>query len=356
MYALLSTLLVAALASGPPTPSAGDMAFAAGDFDSAFLEYNEALTASPDDADANLGLGTIDFYRNDLENAVKYLGRAVQLDPQNARARIRLHAVKTRAANWDGFQIAMKGVGVAIPFVANVSTPILRASANGRPLTFVLDTRADTIEISPDVAGRLKLPAEGGRSVRIDSFATPGLTIRNISGTIAPQQLTAGGRRVDGAIGTSFLYHFLSTIDYAQNRLLLRPRDPSKAFEKSAAKNGGTVVPMWLVADRYIFTRARVNGAPAALFDIDPGDDEGLQVTQSELAAASIAPDASQAFVAQNVALGAFAETNVAGVFLDGNEQYQIFPFAVGGRISRSFFRGMQLTFDFDAMRLIVSR
>ncbi len=356
MYALFTTLIAAALASSPPSPSAGDLAFQGGDFDAAFVAYNAALTASPDDADANLGLGTIDLYRNDLKNAVTYLGRAVQLDPQNTRARLRLHAVKSMGANTSDFQIDMRGAGVAVPFIAVDPQPLVRATVNGHPLTLALDTNAAAVELSPDTADRLKVSTAAPGGVKLDTFATPGLRIRNVWATVADRPMIAGGRRIDGAIGTAFLYHFLSTIDYAQNRLLLRARDPSRALETAATKSGGTVVPMWLVGDRFIFTRARVNGGAAALFNIDTAGAAAVQLTQATLDAAAIAPDATQAFVAQNVALGNFAEANVAGIVLSGNERYSVFPFAVGGTISRGFFRGTQMTFDFDAMKLIVSR
>ena len=86
-----------------------------------------------------------------------------------------------------------------------------------------------------------------------------------------PGLRSAVGTHVDGAIGTSFLDHFLSTIDYRRKLLVLRPASDSAAFEADAAHRNADLRTMWLVGDHFIFATAHVNDAPEALFNIDTG-------------------------------------------------------------------------------------
>ncbi len=90
-----------------PGPSVGDLAFRSGDFDAAGSAYAAAAAANADDANAALGLGTIDLYRNDLDAARTYLSRAATLDPPNPRVQNRLKILAGRVPNAVDYQIAM---------------------------------------------------------------------------------------------------------------------------------------------------------------------------------------------------------------------------------------------------------
>ena len=41
------------------------------------------------------------------------------------------------------------------------------------------------------------------------------------------------GYKIEGIVGTGLLMHFLSTLDYCEGRLVLRPRTGSAAFEQA---------------------------------------------------------------------------------------------------------------------------
>ncbi len=283
---------VALLGAGEaPAPSPGDIAFRHGDFDAAYAAYADAVAANPSDANAALGLGTIELYRNDLATAQRDLGKAAALDLANPRAQARLKAVAGREPNGTDFQIEMPGDRIDIPFLATDPLPVLHAKINGADATLFLDTGAPSLVLTPEAAQRLKVPTKsGGQGVfaggltgsvstgRVDSVAFDGLTVRGIDADVLPAPVELGGRKLDGAIGTVFLYHFLSTIDYVHGRLTLRPRSASPAFEAEAKSGGAAVVPMWLVGDHFIFARANVNQAPAALFNIDTGRFEGIHL------------------------------------------------------------------------------
>lgn len=95
----------------------------------------------------------------------------------------------------------------------------------------------------------------------------------------------------------------------------------------------------------------------------------GVQLTRDALTAAKITPDASRAqdfvggggaaralpFTADSVSIGTFTRKNVPGLYFPDGDQYRIFPFHVDGTVSHVFFRTASLTFDFDAMKMIVS-
>jgi hypothetical protein len=172
---------------------------------------------------------------------------------------------------------------------------------------------------------------------------------------------------VDGVLGTSVLYDFLSTIDYAHRRLILRPKSASAAFERAAAARGATIVPMLLVPDHFIFVRARAGAGPEALYNVDTGGGGiGVQLTKASLDAAGIVPDATHPgdfhggggdahaipFVA-DVTLGERTFRGLPGLYFDAGDQYGIFPFAVAGTLSHELFKRGALTFDFTAMRLV---
>lgn len=63
----------------------------------------------------------------------------------------------------------------------------------------------------------------------------------------------------------------------------------------------------------------------------------------------------TQSFTVPAVSIGAFTEHNVPGLYFPDANQFQIFPFQVGGLLSHEFFRKTELSFDFDAMKLIVT-
>ncbi|HVA29185.1 MAG TPA: retropepsin-like aspartic protease [Candidatus Baltobacteraceae bacterium] len=363
-----------------PAVSAGDAAFAAGNFDAAASAYAAALAANPSDADAVLGAGTVELYRNHLRAARAYLRRALLLDPHPTVARARLNAIERRTAGPHDYRIAFAASFARIPLTTVDPLPTFKAKIDGVPVTLMLDTGGSNIDLSEATIERLHLKTTsagegvfaGGlkakiRSLRIDRFEAPGVSVRGIPGGVVPGAALPG---IDGIVGTDFLSHFLSTIDYAHRALVLRPVTDSTAFRRSAAASGATEVPMWLVGDHFIFARARVNEAPEALYNIDTGGSGiGVDLTKSELTAAGITPDAAHPqymmggggktqllpFTAAVVAMGGMLRHNLPGVYVPSGGLDGLFPFAVAGRISHEFFRHAAVTFDFASMTLVLA-
>ena len=63
--------------------------------------YAEAVTLSPDSADAHYGLATCCFLLGDHESALKHFQEVVRLDPQRATAFINLGALLNRLDRQD---------------------------------------------------------------------------------------------------------------------------------------------------------------------------------------------------------------------------------------------------------------
>lgn len=380
--ALISALLATGMAGAQtPAPARGDAAFAAGNFDAAASAYEAALAANPHDADAELGLGTIELYRNRIAAAREHLRRALVLAPGTSIARARLDAIEQRTGGRGDYRIAFGRPQARIPLVAIDPLPTFKARIDGVPVTLLIDTGAPHIDLNESTVRRLRLATKvtgdgvfaGGlhapiRSVHIDRFEAPGVTVRGIPGGVIPGSGAFPG--VDGIVGTDFLYHFLSTIDYVHRALVLRPVGDSAAFHDAAAASGATAIPMWLVGDHMIFARGRVNAAPDALYSIDTGGPGiGVDLTKSSLAAARISPDAAHPlafrggggvthalpFRAASVALGAFTRRDLPGLYFPSGGLDGLFPFAVAGRISHEFFRRTAVTFDFKSMTLVIT-
>jgi predicted aspartyl protease len=212
----------------------------------------------------------------------------------------------------------------------------------------------------------------GGRTAPVSNGATAGslrvgsITVHGMAVGIAPVPPD-----VDGVLGTAFFERFLTTIDYARGRLILRAKSQSATVESAAAAHGDSVVPMYLVPDHFIFARAHVNDAPEGLFYIDTGGGMvGVDLTKASLDAAHITPVAEHAFsimggggevralpfTAKSVTLGHTTVADVPGIYVPTAELRNGTAFTAAGRLSHAFFRHTTLTFDFTAMKLIVAK
>lgn len=377
---IFSMLLIrVALAQGAPS-SAGAAAFVAGDFNAAAAAYAAAAAKNPDDVDAQLGLGTIELYRNHLSAAREHLQRALTLAPGTPLARARLEAIEMRTGAPADYRITFAGSEARIPLVAIDPLPTFEAKINGRPVRLMIDTGAPNLDLSEAAVKRLHLATSdagqgvfaGGlkahiRSLHVDRFEAAGVTVQSMSGGTIPG--SGGFPGVDGVVGTGFLYHFLTTIDYRNKILVLRPAGDSAAFLASAKAAAAATMPMWLAGDHFILVRAHVNAAPEGMFFVDTGGaGVGVDLTEASLATSGITPDATHAqtmqggggvtevlpFTAASVTVGAVTLHDIPGVYVPGGGMDRLFSFAVAGTLSHEFFRHTAVTFDFASMTLVL--
>jgi hypothetical protein len=343
MQLMLAVALAAVVAQATPvSPSAGDVAFAKGDFKTAFTEYNDAVAANPSDPNALLGLGTLDLYRNDWRNARTYLNRARHLAPSDGRIAARLETLEARLPKPGRYVFDLTSGQTDIPLVAVDPVPVVRATIDGRTFTFIVDTGATSIDLTPQAAQVLGV-ADGGT---IDRIAFPGLTVDNVGASVLSGPLSAGTLPVDGSIGTVFLSHWIPTFDYAHSRLHLRLWEASPELERTAKSEGAAIEQMWLIGDHLLVASTRIGAGRGAQFAIETGESNGT---------VALADATEESFTLPLVSLGKYAQGPVSAVALP-DELFRAVPFRVAGALHSGFFRPATLTLDFAAMNIIVSK
>jgi aspartyl protease len=389
----------------------GDSLLLAGRFADAERALLARYAADSTDYEAALRLGRIALYGNRFAAADRWLNRAIALRPTEpppklllAEALVRRDdftaaAPLLRAANRAQRAEKLESFGAArpnelvastdetrLPFVLTDPLPIVRASINGRDsLYFILDTGGGELILDSIVASSVgavrmgtnmgmfaggQAPVTDGRvdSVRLGDFTLHRVPVRIMN---ARQTGTAVGHRVDGIIGTVLLYHFLATIDYPNNQLVLRRRTPDvvRRFQNDATARGSEVVPMWLAGDHFTFAWGRVNGRPPVLLFVDTGlagggfvasDSTALSLginlsnTQTGTGVGGAGPTQVTWFTVDSIAMGNKVGRNIRGAI--GTIRFrETFGFDAAGIVSHAFFRPYALTFDFDGMRMFLT-
>jgi hypothetical protein len=380
--AIAAIMLAAATSSaGAADPAA---LFQRGDFAAAAAAYEAFLRTHPSDLNAQLNLGAIRLYENDLPAAEPLLRAVTEADRWNPRAG-RLLAELLRRQAEAARRTSVSGGESIVPFVTADPLPVVRVVANGAAANFIVDTGADVI-LEPSLAASLGVKTQaagtgifaGGeqaalRGGMLKSLALGGATAYDVPVHVMTTHAAAlfPALKIDGIVGTTYFERFLVTIDYPHKSLILRPRSAqsSAAFQAQAATAQATVVPCYLVGDHFVMAQAQVNDAPAGLFLFDSGlAGGGLMPSTQLLTAAGISLDQAQAgtgyggggavkavpFVARRIAVGTAVQRDVAGIYTPQGSVFSIFPFTVWGMISNDFLRSYAYTVDFDAMKIVL--
>lgn len=357
-------------------------AFAAGDFVAAEQAYQTTLAASADDVAALTGLARLKLYDERRSEARELAQHAQRLDPGNVEAKRALRGADVRDAAFapEVWRITMPDSGaVDVPFVVTDPLPVVKVTINGVDHLFLIDTGAPDIVLDSDFANELGLKPGGAQTgtfaggaqaafehVVLPAMDVGGVHIEQVPASVLPTRAMSHDRVIDGIIGTGFLMHFLPTLNYAEGLLTLRPRSASADFEASVTD--GQAVPMWLVGDHFLFVRGHVGDGPEALYNIDTGlEAAGIQAKRATLDDAHVAIDETAVqtglggggtvrFIPfkASATIGAVTVDNLDGVYTPDGDQYGLFQFAVAGTISHQFFREKTLTFDFDAMKMVI--
>lgn len=357
-------------------------AFAHGDFAAAAQAYRTQVQTDRADPAALFALAQLALYDNRLDDAKHWLALARAAAPSDPRG-AQLDNVLTMRGDPAVDRLAPHEGPATLPFLATEPLPVVRVTVDGRDATFLIDTGAPNIVLDDGFAAQLGLLVTGdeqgtfagGRHAPVKQTMVASLGLGSwVLSHVPASVLPIGGilgkdRPVDGILGTGLFSRFIATIDYRNARLVLRDRTDSPAFEAHAVAQGATIVPMWLVGDHYVFVRAAAGNGPPGLFNVDTGGTFGVQLTKAALDAAGVTLDADHtslgvggggatAFVpfTTSVTLGDDTQPNVPGVYMPQGDQYGIFPFEVAGTVSRDFFTNAALTFDFQAMRLVIER
>lgn len=399
--------------------------YRAGRFPEAAAAYGRALDADPDDVETLTGAGTVALLGNRLDEATKWLEAAVSRSPDHARA---LQDLAEAAYRRDDFRAAaawlrrlaalvgeeqrrqIEGVArnlhafdgrtpyrveggareVRVPFEITDPLPVVNVTLEGGvTVPFFIDTGGHEVFVDQALARDLGLPVHGesqitgagDKTATIGHGRLPAVTLGDVRYFDLPVTLLdlthaqIGGIDVRGVIGTAFLYHHLSTIDYPGGALILGPRTPDhlRAFERQASRQQQHVVPFWLSGTHFILSWGTVNGSAPMLLFVDTGG-AGIGFTAplstiERVGGITLRHDDAYTdhgaggstrvvpFDVDELTLGGVTARHVKGVYLPEAAGFlpdDVHEFSVGGIVTHEFFRRYALTFDFDGMRLFL--
>ena len=398
--------------------------FEAGKFAEAGKIYSKIVAKNPKDHSATLQLGRIALLSNKLDDAQKLLEKAIALEPGDADAKVMLAEVFYRRDDFQKAVTALRGLDLSnnklirdqyptlniatlesfngqtpyelegngtstrVKFVKTDPLPIVNVRVNGgKEVNFFIDTGGSEVTLDTEFAKELGVPQlgsvqgtfSGGQHAqvqlgRIDSLTLGDWTIKNLPAAMLPlRQLSEGFgvKQIDGIIGTTLFYHFLTTLDYPHGELVLRRKDVKnlEEFKKSPGKR--VVVPIWMAADHFMVGWGRVETLPPSLLFVDTGlMGAGVKLAESVIKKAGIKLDESKAaegaggggtlkivpYTVHHLSLGDIKEQNVQGVY-DGPFPWEnMFGFHLAGMVGHEFFKPYAVTFDFQNMRIFLQR
>ena len=283
--ALASIVIVPCSSPGQATPQpkqsgidSADQLFEAGKFAEADKLYSQIVAQNPKDYSATLQLGRIALLSNRLDDAQKWLEKAMTLKPDDTDPKVMLAEVFYRRDDFQKAAASLKGVDVSsnklileqyptlnvamlesfkgqtpyelngngtstrVKFVKTDPLPMVNVRVNGgKEVTFFIDTGGSEVTLDTDFAKELGVPQfgavqgtfSGGQHAevqlgRIESLTLGDWTVKNVPTAMLPlRQLSQGFgvKQIDGIIGTTLFYHFLATMDYPRGELVLRRKD-----------------------------------------------------------------------------------------------------------------------------------
>ncbi|SEG19076.1 Tetratricopeptide repeat-containing protein [Nonomuraea solani] len=404
MLTLLPSESATALSSPGGEP---DRLFRAGRFAEADRAYARLLRANPADAHALARRGRIALLANRFERAERFLTEAIRLAPGDAFSKRQLAECHIRQDDLPPAVPLLQGTGdqmdaaeavqyasvtgapyrlqgaqqTRLPFVGVDPLPSVRASVNGgEPQTFLIDT-GGTLALSTTTAERAGL-----RAVSTSTTHPAGQTLTTYHGVMPSfglGDITLGtvpvvwydlrmpnlpdGTRPAGVIGTTLLYHFIATMDYAEQALVLRRKTAAQARQAwaEAAGRGAGRLPLWLAKDHVPCTLGSVNDYGPGVASVDTGGmGLGILMTEDGAKRAGVEIDydhpqnsggmPSYPITPARISLGRAVGRNVPGV-VGAWPWLDMFGFETVGNFTHEFFRSRAITFDYAGMNFYVT-
>jgi hypothetical protein len=401
----------------------GNLLFQSGKFAEAGEIYARIVAQDPNDYAAIVQLGRIALLANRLDDAQMWLDRAIALHPDDADAKVMLAEAFWRRDDFQKAAAALNGVDVSsnqlliaqypalnvaklesfkgetpyevqgegqltrAKFLKTDPLPLVSVRVNGgEEVTFFIDTGGSEVALDTEFAKELGLPQfgdvqgtfSGGQNAkvqqtRIDSLALGDWTVKNLPAiTIALRQLSEsfGVKRIDGILGTTLFYHFLTTLDYPQGELVLRRKDANSLQQFAAESSTRSIaVPFWMASDHFMVGWGRVETLPPTLLFVDTGlAGAGAKLAEPVIKQAGIKLEEDKAYegaggggklrivpyTVSRLSFGDIEERNVPGLY-DGPFPWEgSFGFNLAGMVGHDFFKPYAVTFDFEGMRIFL--
>jgi hypothetical protein len=407
-----------------PEMVSADRLFQAGKFAAAGKHYSHFLTQNPNDYSATLQLGRIALLSNQLDDAQKWLEKAISLKPGETDTKVMLAQAfylrddfQKAAAALNGidlsnnklvseqypmlnvamfesfkdqrpYQLRGNGTSTHVKFVKTDPLPVLNVRINGgKEVTFFIDTGGSVVALDTEFAKELGVPQfgavqgtfSGGQHAevkigRIDSLTLGDWTIKNLPTAMLPlRQLSEGFgvKQIDGIIGTTLFYHFLTTMDYPRGELALRRKDARNLEEFKKSPGERVAVPIWLASDHFMVGWGRVEKLQPTLLFVDTGlMGAGVKLAEPIIKEAGIKLEENKAtegaggggtlkivpYTVHQLSFGDIKEENVPGLY-DGPFPWEnMFGFHLAGMLGHDFFKQYAVTFDFQNMQIFLQR
>jgi len=401
--------------------SAGQL-FRAGKFSEAGKLYSQVAAQNPKDYSAILQLGRIALLSNRLDEAQKWLETALALQPENADAKIILAEAFYRRDEFQKAASALNGIDVSsnklireqyptlnvamfesfkgqtlyelkgngtstrVKFVKTDPLPVINVRVNGgKEVTFFIDTGGSEVTLDTTFAKELGVPLfgavqgtfSGGQHSevqlgRIESITIGDWTVKNVPTAMLPlRQLSTGFgvKQIDGIIGTTLFYHFLTTMDYPRGELVLRRKSAETLDEFTRSTGKRVAVPIWMASDHFMVGWGRVETLSPTLLFVDTGlMGAGVKLAESVINEAGIKLEQNRAtegaggggklkivpYTVHQLSFGDIKEENVQGVY-DGPFPWEnMFGFHLAGMVGHEFFKPYAVTFDFQNMQIFL--
>ena len=289
----------------------------------------------------------------------------------------------------------------AMPFLMTDPLPVMSLEFNGVPIQVFFDTGADMFCLDNEIVtalgiewvARAKGSFGGGKQSeigfgKVDSVKLGQVTLKHVPIMIMPTKrfskaFQKGRYTIGGIIGTAALHQFLSTVDYKNERLILREKTDANARKWRDEIKGRIAdeVPFVLAMSHLMMVRGGLNGKDGLTFFVDSGlagDDEnvrpcfaaplqtlkyaGIPEPERKVNEDSVGGGggawASGAFRIDKISMRNLVQTNVQGEYGSRTpETYWSLGFIQDGLISHRFLRQYSSwTLDFDSMTYIFEK
>jgi predicted aspartyl protease len=238
------------------------------------------------------------------------------------------------------------------------------------PYSFVMDTGATTTVVSTELADALALPrgekqdgrGAAGKMTLVES-RLPSLTVGHQTLDSLPVSVTdlsflgrAMGEQVDGALGHSFLRHFVMTLDYATNALTLRRPvgdleraldEREIAFRYANAEDPLVVVPIF-VNEKGPYDFALDTGASRTVISLELAAEFGLAAEKISQMTAGGGNGTVSRVQLSSLAIGSARQENLAAAASDFLTQLSAeLRSKLHGIVGYDFLRHYRVTLDY---------
>jgi len=283
---------------------------------------------------------------------------------------------------------------VEIPFLVSDPLPVVQVEFQGKKMYVIIDTGGEAFYLDWEIADSLGIkPVKkvkgggfaGGKEAevgyaRADSLKIGDVTLKSIPVVLtsikrSSKMLTDDKYPISGILSTGELRQFLSTIDYPNGKLILRPKNEEGRLSLERDLKGKKVikVPFALGEAHFMVVKATGNGKyPLNLF-VDSGlaDSEasvafpkqtlnylGISIPDTEILPENLGGPSGGGFPVgrfsvDELEIGSLVQEDIKGV-------YGVFPpsvywaseFIIDGIVSHNFLKKYSWTIDFSRMEM----